>query len=326
MGAVMRWAVLSAGVLAALFIGLAVGPAQVPLSALWSAIAGTADDSTVAIVRDLRLPRALLAFLVGGALAVTGAALQALVRNPLADPYLLGLSGGAGLGAVLAIVLHAGGAWTVPLSALVGALLAIALVYRLALVTGGVLDARVLLLGGVVVGAFAASLMGAIISVSPAPEVRNAFLWMLGGFDGASWQALTIFGTYALFPIIVIYRQSRPLDLLSLGEEPAQFLGADVERLKRVLYVAASLLTAAAVSVSGIIGFVGLVVPHAIRIVWGHTHQTLLPAAFLLGGTLLVLADAVARTVFAPLTLPVGVVTALIGVPVFVILVRRWTT
>ncbi|MFQ5703141.1 MAG: FecCD family ABC transporter permease [Gemmatimonadales bacterium] len=321
-----RWGLLTAGVLAALLLGLAVGPSHVPLTSLWAAVHGTADHTTVVIVRDLRLPRVLLAFLVGGGLAVTGAALQALVRNPLADPYLLGLSGGAGLGAVLAIVLHAGGPWAIPLSALVGALLAIALVYRLALVTGGVLDARVLLLGGVVVGAFAASIMGAIISVSPAPEVRNAFLWMLGGFDGASWQALTVFGAYALVPIVVIYRQSRPLDLLSLGEEPAQFLGADVERLKRILYVAASLLTAAAVSVSGIIGFVGLVVPHAIRIVWGHTHRSLLPAAFLLGGTLLVLADAVARTVFAPLTLPVGVVTALIGVPVFVLLVRKWAT
>jgi iron complex transport system permease protein len=200
------------------------------------------------------------------------------------------------------------------------------LVYRLAIVSGSVLDARILILAGVVVGAFAASLMGAIISLSPAHEVRNAFLWLLGGFDGASWQALTIFGVYAIVPLAVIYSHNRPLDLLALGEEPAEYLGADVERLKRILYVAASLLTAAAVSVSGVIGFVGLVIPHAIRLVWGHLHRTLLPAAFLLGGTLLVLADAIARTVFAPLTLPVGVVTALIGVPVFVVLVRKWAT
>jgi len=249
-----------------------------------------------------------------------------LVRNPLADPYLLGLSGGAGLGAVAAIIFQFGSSWSVPIAAMCGALLAILLVYRLAIVSGSVLDARILLLAGVVVGAFAASLMGAIIALSPAHEVRNAFLWLLGGFDGASWQALTIFAAYAVLPLIVIYRHNRPLDLLALGEEPASFLGADVERLKRVLYVAASLLTAAAVSVSGVIGFVGLVVPHAIRLVWGHLHRTLLPAAFLLGGTLLVAADAIARTVFAPLTLPVGVVTALIGVPVFVVLVRRWAT
>jgi iron complex transport system permease protein len=320
----MRWLTLALAAVTALLIGVAIGPADLPLATVWRALVGQGDEAAVAIVRDLRIPRALLAFFVGGSLAVTGAALQALVRNPLADPYLLGLSGGAGLGAVAAIVFGLGGVWAVPLAALGGALLAIALVYRLAVVSGAVLDARVLLLSGVVVGAFAASLMGAIIAISPAPEVRNALLWLLGGFDAASWRAFTVFTVYAALPLALIYRQSRPLDLLSLGEEPAAFLGADVERLKRVLYLAASLLTAAAVSVSGIIGFVGLVVPHAIRLVWGHLHRSLLPAAFLLGGVLLVFADAVARTAFAPLTLPVGVVTALLGVPVFVLLVRRW--
>ena len=322
----MRWLILLTVALLALAIGLIAGPADVSIAAVWDALSGGGDETAGVIVRQLRLPRVLLAFLVGGSLAVTGAALQALVRNPLADPYLLGLSGGAGLGAVAAIVLQLGNAWAIPLSAMAGALLAIVLVYRLAIVSGSVLDARILILAGVVVGAFAASLMGAIISLSPAHEVRNAFLWLLGGFDGASWQALTIFGVYAIVPLAVIYRHNRPLDLLALGEEPAEYLGADVERLKRILYVAASLLTAAAVSVSGVIGFVGLVIPHAIRLVWGHLHRTLLPAAFLLGGTLLVLADAIARTVFAPLTLPVGVVTALIGVPVFVVIVRKWAT
>jgi iron complex transport system permease protein len=322
----MRWVALAVVALLALVIGLIAGPADLPASAVWDALFAGDDTTAAVIVRELRLPRALLAFLVGGSLAVTGAALQALVRNPLADPYLLGLSGGAGLGAVAAIIFQFGSAWSVPITALVGALLAIVVVYRLAIVSGSVLDARILLLAGVVVGAFASSLMGAIIALSPAQQVRNAFLWILGGFDGASWQALTIFAVYAIVPLAVIYRFNRPLDLMALGEEPAQFLGADIERLKRVLYVAASLLTAAAVSVSGIIGFVGLVVPHAIRLVWGHLHRTLLPAAFLLGGTLLVLADAIARTAFAPLTLPVGVVTALIGVPVFVVLVRRWAT
>jgi iron complex transport system permease protein len=322
----MRWIALLSIALLVLVIGLIAGPAHLPVSAVWDGLFAGDNATAAVIVRDLRLPRVLLAFLVGGSLAVTGAALQALVRNPLADPYLLGLSGGAGLGAVAAIIFQFGSAWSVPIAAMCGALLAILLVYRLAIVSGSVLDARILLLAGVVVGAFAASLMGAIIALSPAHEVRNAFLWLLGGFDGASWQALTIFAAYAVLPLVVIYRNNRPLDLLALGEEPASFLGADVERLKRVLYVAASLLTAAAVSVSGVIGFVGLVVPHAIRLVWGHLHRTLLPAAFLLGGTLLVAADAIARTVFAPLTLPVGVVTALIGVPVFVVLVRRWAT
>ncbi len=319
-----RWALLIGGSVLAVGIGLAVGPAAIDLAAVWDGLLGVGDEGTVAIVQDLRLPRVVLAFLVGGCLAVTGAALQALVRNPLADPYLLGLSGGAGLGAVGAIALGIGGAWAIPAAALVGALLAIALVYRVALVAGSVLDARVLLLGGVVVGAFAASVMGAIMALSPAPEVRNALMWLLGSFDRASWRAVTIFAVYASLPLGVLYALSHTLDLMALGEEPARFLGANVERTKRVLYVTASLLTAVAVAIAGIIGFVGLVVPHAIRMVWGHLHRSLLPAAFLLGGILLVFADALARTAFAPLELPVGVVTALIGVPIFVLLVRRW--
>ncbi len=322
----MRWILLVVVAIATLLVAVALGPVHLDLGDVVRAVGGTGAPTTVAIVRDLRLPRALLAFLVGGSLAVTGAALQALVRNPLADPYLLGLSGGAGLGAVLALALHVAGAWAVPACAAVGALLAIALVYRLAIVAGGVLDTRILLLAGVVVGAFAAALLAAVLALSPAREVRGALLWLLGSFEGASWGALVVFAAYAVIPLAVLYRASRPLDLLSLGEEPARFLGTNVETLKRVLYVAASLLTAAAVAVSGIIGFVGLVIPHAVRLVWGHTHRTLLPAAFLLGGILLAGADTVARVAFAPVSLPVGVVTAVVGVPVFAVLLRRWTT
>jgi iron complex transport system permease protein len=309
----VKWLALGAAALLALLTAVVVGPAGF-----------SGEPATVAIIRDLRIPRALLAFLVGGSLAVTGAALQALVRNPLADPYLLGLSGGAGLGAVGAIALHLDSPWVLPASAFVGALAAILVVYRLGVVTGAVLDPRVLLLAGVVVGAFAAAMMGAIMAVSPAAELRNAFVWLLGGFGSASWRSVSVFASYAAVPVTLMYLAARPLDLLTLGEEPATYLGADVERTKRRVYVAASLLTAAAVAVSGTIGFVGLVVPHAIRLFWGHLHRTLLPAAFLLGGTLLVFADALARTIFAPVELPVGVVTAFVGVPVFVLLLRRW--
>jgi iron complex transport system permease protein len=323
---VTRWAALFALAAAALVAGVALGPADMSWSESLAGLLGRGDETAVTIVRELRAPRVLLAFLVGGCLAVTGAALQALVRNPLADPYLLGLSGGAGVGAVLAIALHLGGAWAVPAAAFVGALVAIGLVYRLALVAGAGIDPRVLLLAGVVVSAFGGAILGAIFSLSSAAELRNAMLWLLGGFDAASWRVLAMFTSYAAIPVAYLYYTSRPLDLLSLGEEPAQFLGIDVERVKRRLYVAASLLTAACVAVSGIIGFVGLVIPHAVRMVLGHTHRTLLPAAFLLGGTLLAAADAVARTAFAPRELPVGVVTALVGVPVFAMLLRRWTT
>ena len=319
-----RWILLILACAVVVALGVAVGPAALTPTDVWDALWGVGDEATVAIVRELRVPRVVLAFLVGGCLAATGAALQALVRNPLADPYLLGLSGGAGLGAVAAIALGIGGVWSVPLAALAGALLAIALVYRVALVAGAVLDTRVLLLGGVVVGAFAASIMGAIMALSPAPEVRNALMWLLGSFERSSWRSVAIFATYAVLPLGVLFAYARDLDLLSLGEEPAHYLGSNVERSKRVLYLTASLLTAVAVSLAGIIGFVGLVIPHAVRLTWGHLHRALLPAGFLLGGALMVVADVIARTAFMPVELPVGVVTALIGVPIFILLVRQW--
>jgi iron complex transport system permease protein len=315
----MRWLLLVLMVLLALITSIALGPAAVPL----------ADLLHSDIVWNLRVPRALLAFLVGGSLGVAGAGLQALVRNPLADPFLLGLSGGAGLGAVLAIALHLSGPWALPVAAFVGALAALGLVYRLGLVGGtgggGALDPRILLLGGVAIGAFAAAVTTAIVSLADAAELRNAFLWLWGGLSGASWDTVLIIAVYAPIPLVVLFAASRPLDLLALGEESAGYLGADVERVKRRVYLAASLLTAAAVAVSGVIGFVGLVVPHIARLTWGHRHRVLLPAAFLGGGALLAFSDTLARTVVAPRELPVGVVTALIGVPVFALLLRRWT-
>ena len=311
----MRW--LGLGLAAALTLGLAIvlGPTSIP----WSGL-GASE-----IVRQLRLPRALLAFLVGGGLGIAGAALQALVKNPLADPFLLGLSGGAGLGAVLAIALHLGGPWTLPLAAFAGALAAMALVYRLGLAGGAELDPRALILGGVAVGAFAGAITTAIVSLASAADLRNALLWLWGGLSGASWDGVLVVCVYFPVPIALLLAAARPLDLLALGEEPASYLGADVARVRRQVYVAASLLTAAAVAVSGVVGFVGLIVPHAMRALWGHQHRLLLPAAFLGGGILLTLADTVARIAVAPRELPVGIVTALVGVPVFAVLMRRWT-
>ncbi len=311
----MKWLWLGLVAVAAFLGGVVLGPAHVPLAGL-----ATSD-----IVRTLRLPRAILAFLVGGSLALSGAGLQALVRNPLADPFLLGLSGGAGLGAVVAIALHLASPWGLPLAAFGGALGAMALVYRLGLVGGAALDPRILILAGVAVGAFAAAVTTAIVSLSDAAELRNAFLWLWGGLSGASWDTVLLLCVYAPLPVAVLLAAARPLDLLALGEEPARHLGADVEPLKRRVYVAASLLTAAAVAVSGVIGFVGLVVPHAMRLLWGHRHRPLLPAAFLGGGALLMVSDTVARVAVAPRELPVGIVTALVGVPVFALLLRRWT-
>lgn len=315
MTAVNRWLGLGALVAVAFLSALVLGPAHVPPGDLLS------SD----IVRSLRLPRALLALLVGGSLGVTGVSLQALVRNPLADPFLLGLSGGAGLGAVLAISLHVAGPFALPLAAFLGALGAMALVYRLGLVGGAQLDPRVLLLAGVAVGAFTGAITTAIVSLAEATDLRNAFLWLWGGLSGASWDTVLVMAVYIPLPLVVLYAAARPLDLLALGEEPATHLGADVEPLKRRVYVAASLLTAAAVAVSGVIGFVGLIVPHIMRQLWGHRHRALFPAAFLGGGALLLFADTAARVSVAPRELPVGIVTAIVGVPVFAVLLRRWT-
>ena len=320
-----RIALLLLAVVATLGVGLAAGTVPLTPAAVWAGL-WHADASSAAIVRDLRAPRVLLAFLVGGSLAVAGAALQAMIRNPLAEPYLLGLSGGAGLGAVIAITTRAAGTWAIPIAAFIGATAAVVLVYRLSLVAGRRLDPRVLLLSGVVVGSFAGALMSAIIVLSPSEGTRNAFLWLLGGFGAASWQSLAVFAAYAVAPLALIGYSARSLDLIALGEEPAHHLGADVHRTRRLVYGCTALLTAASVATCGIIGFVGLVVPHAVRTMARPLHRTLLPLVFLVGGGFLVLSDVVARTVVRPLELPVGVITALVGVPLFALLLRRTLT
>jgi iron complex transport system permease protein len=210
--------------------------------------------------------------------------------------------------------------------AFAGAMVALLLVYRLSLVQGRRLDPRVLILAGVIVSAFTGALMSAIMALSPEAALRNAFLWLLGGFSGASWPALGLFVAYALLPLGLIVGSARSLDLLALGDESARHLGLDVPRTRLIIYFATGLLTAASVAVCGIIGFVGLVVPHAARRLLGPLHRPLLPAVFLTGGAFLVLADALARTVARPLELPVGVVTALVGVPLFALLLRRTLT
>jgi iron complex transport system permease protein len=312
-------------VVASLTLGLAAGTVPLDPREVWRAV-WHADAPAAVIVRQLRAPRVLLAFGVGGSLAICGAALQAMIRNPLAEPYLLGLSGGAGLGAVIAIATQATGPWAVPVAAFLGALAAVGLVYRLSLVAGRRLDPRVLLLSGVVVGSFAGAVMSAIIVLSPSAGVRNAFLWLLGGFGASSWQTVAVFAAYAVVPLAVILLHARSLDLIALGEEPAHHLGADVERTRRLIYLCTALLTAASVATSGIIGFVGLVVPHAVRTVTRPLHRSLLPLAFLVGGAFLVVSDVVSRTVVRPLELPVGVITALVGVPLFAVLLRRTLT
>jgi iron complex transport system permease protein len=257
-------------------------------------------------------------------LAVSGVVFQALLRNPLAEPYLLGVSSGAAVGAVsaLALGLSASAYFALPLAALLGALTAIAVVFEVARV-GGRLETRVLLLAGVVVSAFLSACVLLILTFVRAETLRSAFFWTMGSLSGASWGMIWAMLAYSIPALAVIFGISRHLNALTLGEETAAHLGTDTEGVKRVAFVLASLLAAAAVSVAGVIGFVGLVVPHAVRL-WGvRDHRVLTPLSFLAGGSALVLADAVARTVAAPMEIPIGVVTAFLGVPLFLVLLRR---
>lgn len=309
----------------ALLLGVRVGSVPLTTAELFAALRGEGEPTTVTIVRQLRAPRVLLAALVGAGLAVAGATFQALLRNPLAEPYILGISGGAALGAVLALVLGLAAAYpaALPLAALLGALLAMVLVVRIAAVAGGVLDTRVLLLAGVVVGAFFGACILLALTFADPDAFRSAIFWMMGSLSAASWTSVGLLALYLIPSLAVLLALARPLDLLALGEEPAAHLGVRVERTKWAAYGTASLATAAGVAVSGVIGFVGLVVPHVVRISWRGDHRFLLPASALLGAAFLVAADALARTAASPRELPIGAITAFVGVPFFIWLLRR---
>lgn len=303
---------------------LAVGPAGLSLAEIWIALQPAAGDSPArAILLAVRLPRIVAAALCGAGLAVSGVLFQALLRNPLAEPYLLGVSSGAALGAVAVLSLGVTiGPAGVALAALGGALIAIATVFRVAYASGQ-LDTRVLILAGVVVASFFGAGVMLVLTLAEGRTARSALLWTMGSFGQASWQMNVALAAYSIPAALAAFGLSRHLNVLALDEESAAHLGTEVERVKRISYLLASLLAAAAVSVAGVIGFVGLVVPHAIRLLWGVDHRYLIPMSFLAGGALLVLADAAARTVAQPLEVPVGVVTALIGVPFFLVLLRR---
>lgn len=311
--------------LLALIVSIRVGAVSLSSREIISALSGAGEPSTVAIVRQLRLPRALSAALVGAALAASGATFQALLRNPLAEPYILGVSGGAAVGAVGVIVLGwaARASWVLPLAAFGGALLAIFLVARIAATVGRSLDTAVLLLAGVVVGSFFNACILLALTLTDAESFRSAIFWMMGSFAGTSWSSVLVFTLYFFPGLLLLTALGRALNLMALGEETATHLGVSVEMIKVVAFGTASLLTAAAVAIAGVIGFVGLVVPHVIRLLWGSDYRFLIPAAAALGAAFLASADAIARVAAAPAELPVGVVTAFIGVPFFIWLLRR---
>lgn len=317
--------ILVAGTLAAVVLGVRFGTVEVSNSEVLATLLGRGAGPSRELLVDVRIPRVFLGLLVGGGLAVAGAVFQALLRNPLADPFILGISGGAGAGAVLALALGFAslGSGLLPLTAFAGALLAILLVFGVSSAADRRMDVRVLLLAGVVVGSFFAAVIALILSFSEARLVREAILWMMGTLALASWRSVFVVAAYTLPSAFLLAGLARALNLLSIGEETAAYLGTNVERVKRLAYLVASFMTAAGVAVVGIIGFVGLVVPHAIRLMVGSDQRYLLPFSFLGGGAFLVLADLLGRLVLAPDEVPPGVITALLGVPVFLVLLRR---
>ncbi|MBI2875514.1 MAG: iron ABC transporter permease [Candidatus Tectomicrobia bacterium] len=302
-----------------------LGPTEL-LAALSAGLEGRSTDPEAVILLQVRLPRVLLAGLVGAALSAGGVAFQALLRNPLAEPYILGVSGGAAFGAMLAIALGAEGFWwglsPVPLCAFLGALFSLWLLYALAQTQGRLL-AHTLLLVGVILNAFFSAGMLFFTSLLDSDRLHQVVLWLMGSLGSLSYRILAPVALYVILGLGVLWLMARDLNLLSLGEETAQQLGVDVERLKRVVLLAASLLTGAAVSLAGLIAFVGLIVPHVVRLLFGPDHRLLMPAAALLGAIFLMAADTLARTLMAPTELPVGVITALGGGPFFLWLLRR---
>ncbi|RCK74769.1 MAG: Vitamin B12 ABC transporter, permease component BtuC [Anaerolineae bacterium] len=317
----------------ALFFSVVVGAVWIPpqtMARLLAALAIPLDLSDVppayqTIVHDVRLPHAILMALTGAALASSGAAYQGLFRNPLADPYLIGVASGAGLGAVIALALRwpatLGGWLVVPVAAFGGALLTVLIVYRLARVNQS-LPTTTLILAGVAVSSFATALTS-FIMLRSRDELHRALAWLLGGSTVNGWMPVWAAFPYIIGGFLVLWSLSHVLNVLQFGEEQAHQLGIRVERAKLWLILAASLTTAAAVSFSGLIGFIGLIVPHTIRLLWGPDYRRLLPLSALGGACALLLADLLARVALAPQVLPVGVVTALAGAPFFLWLLRR---
>ena len=297
-----------------------------PLVAFGATRIGLAELSD-AVLR-LRVARVILAIAVGAALAVSGVIFQSILRNPLAEPYILGVSAGGGLGAAVAIILGPTllgaalyGVWTQPLAAFVGALLTVILVYNLARV-GNRVPVHTLLLSGVVVGAVLGSLLMFLVSTSRSEQLHNLVWWMLGDLEIANWTLLWLACGITLAGVVTAFLLSRDLNVLTLGEESASHLGLSVEQTKKLFFVMASLMTGAAVAAAGLIGFVGLIVPHTVRLIIGPDHRYLVPASALAGAIFLVVADTISRTVLRGPVIPIGVITAFVGGPFFLVLLR----
>ncbi|HEX7556672.1 MAG TPA: iron ABC transporter permease [Leptolinea sp.] len=295
---------------------------------IWSVIKGqpltAAQQPLATILFSLRFPRTILVALTGAALAGSGAAYQGLFRNPMADPYLIGVASGAGLGAVIAMTLPSTRVFNpifiVPLAAFAGALITVWAAYSLAR-TGNSLPSTNLILAGVAVSSFATALTSYLMLYNN--DIHRSFAWLMGGASMSGWQPVLAMLPYTAIGLGVLLTSGYALNVMQFGEEQAQQLGLDVERVRMVIICAASLTAAAAVSFSGIIGFVGLIVPHLIRMLWGNDYRKLIPLSILGGAALLLAADILARRIAAPQEIPVGIITALTGAPFFLFVLRR---
>ena len=320
----------------ALALSIATGASDASAVNVIAAFLSGAEDTALSmrdriIVFDIRMPRALLGFLIGAALAMSGAVMQGLFRNPLADPALVGISSGSALGAVLMIVLGASlpvglmiplGAFALPLAAFIGGLLTTLLLYRIA-TRGGQTSVATMLLAGIAISALAAAITGILIYMADDKQLRDVTFWSLGSLSGMTWAKLFAAGPIILLALLVVPFLSRGLNAITLGEAAAFHMGVKVQRLKYIAVVAVAGAVGASVAVSGGIGFVGIVVPHLLRIVIGPDHRYLLPASALFGGVLMLGADMLARTIVAPAELPIGIITALAGAPFFLWVLLR---
>lgn len=310
-----------------MFIALLHGSEVISLSEMINILVSNekANPTQSTILLEVRLPRILVGAIVGGILAICGVVYQALLRNPLADPFILGVSSGAALGVYLAMMIGLQstvlGFLAMPVMAFIGAILAVGLVYQIAVV-GGRVPITGLLLSGVVVNAILSALILFLTSIIDAGRVMTILLWIMGHIR--SYEYITIFwlALYTLIGTLCLFAFAKSLNLLTLGEEQAMALGMGVEKTKRILLIVTTFLTGVAVSVTGIIGFIGIIAPHAVRMVIGPDHRIVLPASFLLGAAFLVLADTASRTLLGPTEIPVGVLTALCGGPFFLLLLK----
>ena len=319
--------VLAAALLATIITSVAVGPVWIAPQKIAAMLANlvvpgnhTWSEAEAIIIFQIRLPRTFMALLVGSGLAVAGVAMQALFKNPLADPYVLGASSGAGFGAALIISLGLVSAIFVPLAAFAGAVIATFTVYALSMI-GPRSSVTLLLLSGIAIGTFFSALISYLMFVA-GQNLTELVFWLMGGLWASTWQYVEITFPVILVGTIILYAYARDLNLMLSGEESAQHLGVAVENLKRILLVTVSFIVGVAVAFCGIIGFVGLIVPHVVRTFTGPDHKALIPASALFGGILLIWADIVARSAIPGEEMPVGIITALLGAPFFLYLVR----